>query len=213
MWLFLSMLEAQPSLPFQPPMPRTGTDTPPLTQHPGHKLFASATEFYDWLMGTSMSSQGDQSATYQRINQLLRIADCSSKHGQFLTASEEDNALETLRTCRDQILNGQIRTQDILDSMAKNLHELTQNNPKALLVARLTEIEYMYYIYPMQQGVPEAGRELKHLLDQAIATVNPQLLDIKALELARDLASFTEADKSPEDLARALKNWLSSNLF
>lgn len=198
-------LGGSPSLPSEPLK-----DT--RSQGVGDKLFDSATEFYDWLMGTWLSSHADQQATYQHINQLLRIADCSRKQGQFLSPADEDKALENLKMCRERLDNGEIRTQEIPGSISSVLAGLTHGNPKALLVAKLTEVEYHYCIYPAQKGAPDADPDLQRLFDHVVEEINPQLVDIKALELARELTACLETDKPSADLKPILHNWLGSRL-
>lgn len=163
-------------------------------------------------MGTWLSSHADQTSTYQRINQLLRIADGSRKQGQFLTATDEDNALESLRTCRDRLYNGEIRTQEISGAVGDVLASITHNNPKARLVGKVTELEYRYCIYPSQQGIPDADPELQDLFNKVIEEITPRLLDIKALQLARELTDL-DSDKPASELKPILQNWLGSNLY
>ncbi len=191
-----------PPSPLGPPQERM--------QGVGRKVFDATTEFYDWLMGTSLSTHTDQAATYQQINQLLRIADCSSKQGQFLTGQDENRALECLKDCREQLYDGEIRPPA---AIGKVLSTLTENNPKALLVAKLTEMEYRYCIYPSQKGDTESDQEIQHLFQKVVEEISPRLLDIKALELARELTSFLDTDKPSNDLKPILQNWLSSNLY
>jgi hypothetical protein len=144
---------------------------------------------------------------------LLRIADCSRKQGQFLSPAEEERALENLKACRERLYNGEIRTQEIPSAVGEVVASLTHDNFKALLVSRLTEVEYRYSIYPSQEGPPDSDPELQLLFNKVVEEVTPRLLDIKARELARELASCLEYDKPLSELKTILQNWLGSNLY
>ncbi|MBS0654137.1 MAG: hypothetical protein JSR39_11510 [Verrucomicrobia bacterium] len=177
----------------------------------GQKLFDQVSEFYAWYMSWDITPR-DHAKTFELLSRIMRIAQVSKDGGLFLSDEDEENALKSLSSLREDLFDGLFHHQDIGQNLLKIIQMLTTTNPKARLVARTNELEYILCIYgPPSQNEEEKGR-YQRLLDQILKKVTPSLLDTHAHAVSQGLLKIIEnpnaIDNFHEAILQATKHWL-----
>ena len=187
----------------------------------GQRLFDDTTEFYSWYVSAwYMSDKGTASAeilqksesTRKILSLLKRIAEVSMSGGGFLTEKEEANALNELSTIIHDLSSGNLRKQDLPGALFSILENLTQNNPKAKVVAQTTELEYLLCINPPPEQSSEMTDQCQRLFTQIIQGITPEMRDINASAIAQGLSQILEnphaIENMPQAIHEAIKHWV-----
>ncbi|MBS0649781.1 MAG: hypothetical protein JSR93_01340 [Verrucomicrobia bacterium] len=177
----------------------------------GQQLFEQVSDFYAWYMSWDITPS-DHAKTFELLSRIMRIAQVCKDGGLFLTYDEEEKALKSLSSLREDLFDGFCRQHEIGANLLKIIQILVTSNPKARLVARTNELEYMLCVYapPSQNEAEKARYQL--LLDQILRKVTPSLLDTHAHAVSQGLAKIIEnvntIENIHEEILKATKHWL-----
>ncbi len=177
----------------------------------GEKLFDQVSEFYAWYMSWDISPK-EHAQTFEYLSRIMRIAQVSKDGGHYLSDSEEQKALKSLSSLREDLYDGFCRQQEIPKNLLKIIQVLTEANPKSRLVARTNQLEYMLCVHALASKDPEQNARYQFLLNQIISKVNPALLDTHAHAVSQGLLKIIETPKAIPDIhgaiLQAIKHWI-----
>ena len=174
----------------------------------GQQLFDQVSEFYAWYLSWNTAPKAHAQA-FELLSRIMRIAQVSKEGGLFLTQDEEQKALSVLNTLREELFNGLCHHQEIPSYLLKIIQTLTLANPKARLVARANELEYLLCV---RAPAAEGRARYQLLLDHIVNQVNPQLPNTYAHAISQGLAKIIENPGAVADthaaIQRAIGYWL-----
>ncbi len=210
---------------FPPPVPSwTPQEYRPSHHTPGQLLYEEVSNFYTEVARriSDLHHPQEYAKTLQQISQLMRIAHCSSSGGEFLSKEAEEIARQRLSELREELDDGKSHTENIAPEVSSIIFSLTYNNPKALLVSRLTELEYKFCIHRIEEQANLSSQQaeelysqvegVRHVLNRAIQEIKPSLVDLKALELARQLHDLPNQENSSDAVKKTIDIWLHTML-
>lgn len=175
-----------------------------------HDLRTLAEDFYLWLMRSSVDLKA-RSQTFQVLSQIMRIAQSSESGGNYLPKSLEKEAYLALSNIKEQVQDGKIQLQNLLEPVCRVLQKLTHENPKAQLIAHATEIEYIFCIHPKYQSFsePDYRQKFKGYLKILIDTVSSSFSSTQARAIAQILSQVV---KNPERYSKDPQKNLTESL-
>lgn len=175
----------------------------------GQILFEQVADFYAWYLSWVKTPQA-HAKTFELLSRLMRIAQVSKDGGFFLSEEEEEKALKALSILRENLFDGLCRQHEIRESLLHMIQGLIAGNPKARLVARTNELEYILCIYA-ETSVEEKAR-YQRLFDEVLKKVTPSLLDIHAHAVSQGLLRIIEKPGAFENVEQAIlkatEHWL-----
>ena len=156
--------------PFQMPdfLPHRPQELEP--QNPGKNLFEQASHIHAELLTHDQNIDAHKEA-YHNLTLLEKIGQFSHESGPILTPSEERLTLSSLEDLHESLQNGTQSLSTLAPALAEILTHLSDNNPKAHLLALLTTLETLHSI-----NAPS------RLLDTL-----PSLTDFEAAALTREI--------------------------
>jgi len=169
-------------------------------EKPMSDLHGIAEELYFWLM-RSTSEPKTHADTFQILSQILRIVQMSNKGGNYLPASQEREAFMALLNIKEQVQDGKVQRQYLLEATQNILQRLIYENPKAELIAHATEIEYLFCIHSKYSSSEEAEyrQRFKKYLKKLTHTVQGPLSTTEAKAIAQIMRQIV---KNPQNFSR-----------
>ena len=177
----------------------------------GQRLFDQISEFYAWYLSWDISPKV-HAKTFEFLSRIMRIAQVSKDWGHFLSDEEEQKALKLLSSLREELFDGLCRQQEIPQTLLNILQLLTNSNPKARLVARTNELEYILCVNAAPSQPPEIRTRYQLLLDHILNQITPNLRDTHAHAVSQGLSKIIENPNAIADIHAAIlqatQRWL-----
>ena len=154
----------------------------------GEKLYEHSSAFYSWYQWVRKTSDSPQSS--QNLQVIMQIAQKAS-----LTPEEEQEAVNRLSDLREDLDSGRITMDQIGHETDRIIDELTENNPKSRVVMYTTQIEIAINL---SEGEP--SDELREALNQLMNHISPEMPNIQAETLSRNLSLILDSSSSRDVL-------------
>ena len=177
----------------------------PANQQVGETLFDHTSQFYAWYLSWERTPT-DHKETFSLLSTIMQVAKISLAGGLYLDNDGEKEALSKLQDLGDQLINGSFPPHEISETIDSILNSLTDNNPKAKLIAKSTLLEYKMLIHNPIPQPPQLFDDYHQVTEKLIAKVNPLLGDFDAEKLSRELSKFIDAPQDPERTIAALSD-------
>ncbi|PCI94406.1 hypothetical protein COB11_03890 [Candidatus Aerophobetes bacterium] len=164
--------------------------------HIGKALFDSAFNFYAWYLAHD-NAPVIHCKVFEFLSEIMQISKISFENGLYLSAEEERIASSAILELSDSLATGFTKCSDIPIILEKILKKLTDDNPRALIIAALTKLEYKLCIHNELGLTEEVSNQMKDLIRSAGLKIVPDLPDLIVNTLARDLIRIDS--KTTED--------------
>ncbi len=175
----------------------------------GDKLFQTGSDFYTWYMSW-LEEPGSQSEIFKLLSELMRVGLLSFEGGQYLSLEEEDTALHSLTTLKEELCDCKIRQTEVAKKLQNIMDSLITNNPKAKLIVYATDIEYKYCI---KEKSSLKIKQLQTHLNTLVRRITPSFLSINTYAISQILCKTLEESppNAEESLAQEIKKWIELN--
>lgn len=175
----------------------------------GQRLFDQVSEFYAWYMSWDITPK-EHAETFELLSRIMRIAQVCRDGGLFLNEDEEQKALRSVSSLREELFDGHCRQQEIPQNLLKIIQALI-TNPKARLVAKTNELEYMLCIRSSPENESQALK-FQQILNEILNKITPTFLDIHAHAISQGLSKIIEnihtIDDVEDAIIQATKHWM-----
>ncbi|MCH9630331.1 MAG: hypothetical protein S4CHLAM37_03270 [Chlamydiia bacterium] len=176
--------------------------------HIGKALFDSAFNFYAWYLAHD-DAPVTHCKVFELLSEIMQISKISFENGMYLSAEEERIASGAIFELSDSLSTGYTKCGEIPIVLEGILKKLTDDNPRAFIIASLTKLEYKLCIHNELELSEEESLQIKELIRNVGLKIVPDLPDLVVNTLARDLVRIdsrvTEADKLVETFKEAVK--------
>ena len=197
-----------------------GGPFPPISYQPqqtapknivGERLFEETSQFYQEYLSWVTFPSG-HARSFECLSQMMRIAQTSKEGGGYFSSTQETSVLDSLRSLKEGINIRTISNDEIQPKLLQILQDLTDANPKALLVSQTTELEYLLCVHPGKDQSKDITGRYQQLLSHIIENVTPDMSDSTATAISLGLSKILDNPESVHDIHQALheaiRGWL-----
>lgn len=174
----------------------------------GETLFDHTSQFYAWYLSWD-GSPTLHKETFSLLSTTMQVAKVSFQGGLYLSSQTEKEALTKLHSLRDALTNGSASSHSIYESISSLLALLTENNPKAKLIAKSTLLEYKTLIYSEKPLPSELIEDYHTITTRLISRITPSLGDLDAEKLAREITKLLDSSQDPGETLLTLNDLIA----
>ena len=182
----------------------------PPREETGSALFNETSQFYAWYLSWERSPS-EHKETFSLLSTIMQVAKVSLEGGLYLSKESEEEATSHLQTLGDRLMNGSYSTHEISGAIESILSNLTENNPKAKLIAKSTLLQYKMVMHQDAHPGEHLAADYHEAMSRLTAKVTPSLGDLDAEKLSRELTKLINGNASPEvtleNLNEVLNHW------
>jgi hypothetical protein len=149
---------------------------------------------------------------FQYLSLLIFLSRISSQGGNFITEPQEALAIDKIIKIREDLYEGKISHSQLGEKLKLLIQEIAEGSPKAKLVVQSKRLERAIHDLPecQESFLQRCQMLLGHILKQ----ITPQLPDIHAIAIAKELAQILAKIKSgfvnPKELLNNMENAMQS---
>lgn len=180
--------------------------------HNGTKLFDHASSFYSWYLQRINTDMDYHQPTRETLAKIMNIAKVSADHGNFLSKTEEDSSVLAIKNLTDDLNIGAKKQYNIPEVLINSLDSIVSQNPKAKLVAKITELEYKTCLRDPTQLSDEDQASLKDLFTEISNRISSDTPSLNAEAISRSIDKLLDESPPPntmiQELQDNIKSWL-----
>ena len=171
---------------------------------PGNQLIKMIDDLYiaysDW--------RAHYPQNFHCLTLIKHLAEVSISGGKFLTNKEEDKLVSELAQLKEALFFGNLKHSQIPEQIDQMLSTLTNANAKAKLVVQITKMQCTLNL----RSENEQDQAIKKLMDRIICNITPDLPEIHAIAISKELSMALSPPKKGDShflrLEEKITGWL-----